>query len=41
LHRARSRQIEGKVLALDNAWGQAEKVSDSNALHDLLDDSLI
>jgi hypothetical protein len=43
LHKARSRQIpsiEGKVLALENAWGQAEKVSDSKALHDLLDDSL-
>ncbi|PYV74414.1 MAG: hypothetical protein DMG97_08810 [Acidobacteria bacterium] len=36
-----SSSIEGKVLALENAWGQTEKVSDSKALHDLLDDSLI
>ena len=36
-----SSSIEGKVLALENAWGQGEKVSDSKALHDLLDDSVI
>jgi len=36
-----SSSIEGKVRALENAWEQAEKVSDSKALHDLLDDSLI
>jgi len=28
-------------MALENAGGQTEKVSNSNALHDLLDDSLI
>lgn len=33
--------VEGKILALENAWGQAEKASDSRALHDLLDDSLV
>src|SRR5437667_12387172 len=32
---------EGKILALENAWGQAEKAGDSKALHDLLDDSLV
>ena len=39
--RSDSSSIEGKVLALENAWGQAEKVGDAKALHDLLDDSLV
>ena len=33
--------VEGKILALENAWGQAEKAGDSKALHDLLDDSMV
>lgn len=33
--------IEGKILALENAWGQAEKAADSNALETLLDDALV
>ena len=32
---------EGKILALENAWGQAEKAGDSKALQSLLDDSLV
>ena len=32
---------EGKILALENAWGQAEKAGDSKALQGLLDDSLV
>jgi ketosteroid isomerase-like protein len=32
---------ESKILALENAWGQAEKSNDSKALDSLLDDSLV
>ena len=32
---------ESKILALENAWGQAEKSHDSKALDSLLDDSLV
>jgi hypothetical protein len=32
---------ESKILALENAWGQAEKSHDSKALDRLLDDSLV
>jgi|SRR5450432_1623020 ketosteroid isomerase-like protein len=32
---------ETKILALENAWGQAEKLRDSKALDSLLDDSLV
>ena len=32
---------ESKILALENAWGQAEKSHDSKALNTLLDDSLV
>jgi ketosteroid isomerase-like protein len=32
---------ETKILALENAWGQAEKLDDSKALNTLLDDSLV
>jgi ketosteroid isomerase-like protein len=33
--------VQGKILALENAWGQAEKAGDSNALRSLLDDTLV
>src|SRR6266849_6519473 len=32
---------ETKILALENAWGQAEKLRDSKALDTLLDSSLV
>ena len=32
---------ETKILALENAWGQAEKLRDSKALDSLLDNSLV
>ena len=32
---------ETKILALENAWGQAEKLRDSKALNTLLDNSLM
>jgi ketosteroid isomerase-like protein len=32
---------ESKILALENAWGQAEKLRDTKALDSLLDDSLV
>src|SRR5258708_25191964 len=32
---------ESKILALENAWGQAEKLRDTKALDNLLDDSLV
>ena len=35
------RSSEGKILALENAWCQAEKARDSKALQSLLDDSLV
>ena len=36
-----SSAIEGKILALENAWTQAEKAADSKALRGLLDDELV
>ena len=33
--------IDGKILALENAWGLAEKSADSKALQGLLDDALV
>jgi hypothetical protein len=32
---------ESKILALENAWGQAEKLRDRTALDSLLDNSLV